>query len=210
MDFLTNGIKLYTLLQYNLIFRFLLDRFFNLFLNFHMTIKTFLISRWILFYCLDISQFFQQVLCCQTFQGFPAFCYCKQCYSKYPHTHIFMSLGKYMFTISFFFILFYFKQLFIFDCSASSLLCTSFLQLWQVGGSLQLQRVGFSCCGIWAPKHTSFSSCGPRAYLPRGMWNPSRTGMKLMCLALAGGFLTTGPPGKSYSKLLTVKLLGQR
>ena len=33
--------------------------------------------------------------------------------------------------------------------------------------------------------------------MPGGKWDLSETGIKLMSPALAGGFLTTGPPGKS-------------
>jgi len=39
------------------------------------------------------------------------------------------------------------------------------------------------------------------AMLPHGMWNLSGAGIEPMCPALAGGFLTTGPPGK-FSDLL--------
>ena len=41
------------------------------------------------------------------------------------------------------------------------------------------------------------SSCGTRARLPCGMWDLSKPGMELMSSALAGGFFTTGPAGKS-------------
>ena len=39
------------------------------------------------------------------------------------------------------------------------------------------------------------SSCGARAYLLRGMWDLPG-GLKPVSPALAGGFLTTAPPGK--------------
>ena len=39
-------------------------------------------------------------------------------------------------------------------------------------------------------------SCDPQAYLPCGMWDPPRPRIELMSPALAGGFLTTEPPGK--------------
>ena len=42
------------------------------------------------------------------------------------------------------------------------------------------------------------SSCGTQAYLPRGMWNFSGSGIKPVFPALVGGFLTTGSPGKSH------------
>ena len=41
------------------------------------------------------------------------------------------------------------------------------------------------------------SSCGAWAQLPRGTWDLPRPGMQPVSPALAGGFLTTGTPGKS-------------
>ena len=41
-----------------------------------------------------------------------------------------------------------------------------------------------------------FSSCGWRAQLPRGTWDLSGPGLEPVSPALAGGFLTTAPPGK--------------
>ena len=46
-----------------------------------------------------------------------------------------------------------------------------------------------------------FSGCGSRAWLFLGMWNLLGLGIKPMSPALAGGFLTTRPPGKPYFKL---------
>ena len=40
------------------------------------------------------------------------------------------------------------------------------------------------------------SSCGSRAQLLRGMWDPPRPGLEPVSPALAGRFLTTAPPGK--------------
>ena len=42
------------------------------------------------------------------------------------------------------------------------------------------------------------SSCGSRAQLLRGMWDPPRPGLEPVSPALAGGFLTAAPPGKPY------------
>ena len=54
-----------------------------------------------------------------------------------------------------------------------------------------------------------FSNHGTQALLLRGMWNLPGLGMEPVSLALAGGFLSTGPPGKSrlYSFLITKILL---
>ena len=41
-----------------------------------------------------------------------------------------------------------------------------------------------------------FSGRVVRAQLPIAVWDPPRPGIEPLSLALAGGFLTTGPPGK--------------
>ena len=46
------------------------------------------------------------------------------------------------------------------------------------------------------------SSCGSRAQLPRGMWDPPRPGLEPASPALAGRFSTTAPPGKPYHTFL--------
>ena len=47
-------------------------------------------------------------------------------------------------------------------------------------------------------RRTGFSSCGALASLLRGMWDLPGPGLELMSPALAGGFLTTAPPGKPW------------
>ena len=42
------------------------------------------------------------------------------------------------------------------------------------------------------------SSCASRAQLLRGMWDLPGAGHEPVSPALAGGFLTTAPPGKSF------------
>ena len=80
---------------------------------------------------------------------------------------------------------------------------------------------GFYCCGARAPgmrasvvvprglqstgsavvahrlQTRRLSNCGSRAQLLRGMWDPPGPGLKPMSPALAGGFPTTAPTGKS-------------
>ena len=51
-----------------------------------------------------------------------------------------------------------------------------------------------SSCGSQA---LECSSCDTWALLLRGMWDLPGPGLKSMSPALAGGFLTTVPPGKS-------------
>ena len=45
------------------------------------------------------------------------------------------------------------------------------------------------------------SSCGTRAYLLRGTWDLPGSGLEPVSPALAGGFLTTVPSGKSPGKI---------
>ena len=44
---------------------------------------------------------------------------------------------------------------------------------------------------------SGLSRCSTRAWLPRGMWDPSKPRVEPVSPALAGGFLPTMPPGKS-------------
>ena len=46
------------------------------------------------------------------------------------------------------------------------------------------------------------SSCGSRAQLLRGMWDPPRPGLEPVFPALAGRFSTTAPPGKPKTAFL--------
>ena len=59
-----------------------------------------------------------------------------------------------------------------------------------------LQACGLSSCGSRALEHR-LGSCGTRAQLLRGMWDLPGPGIEPASPALAGGFLTTVPPGKS-------------
>ena len=54
---------------------------------------------------------------------------------------------------------------------------------------------GFSSCGSRLERR--LSGCGARALLLRGMWDLPGPGFEPMSPALAGGFLTAAPPGKS-------------
>ena len=59
----------------------------------------------------------------------------------------------------------------------------------------QLWHVGFSSYGLPALEHR-LSSCGARTQLLCGMWDLPGPGHELVSPVLAGGFLTTAPPGK--------------
>ena len=65
---------------------------------------------------------------------------------------------------------------------------------------------GFSCW-ITQALECGLSSCDTWAQLPYSTWNLPEPGMEPTCSALARGFLTSGPPGKSYFELFTGKSL---
>ena len=60
---------------------------------------------------------------------------------------------------------------------------------------------GLNSCGSRALEHR-LSSCGARTLLLRGMWDLPGPELEPMFPALAGGFLTTAPPGKSPNSFL--------
>ena len=117
--------------------------------------------------------------------------------------------------------LFFFLLLFLFGSVGSSLLHAGFLQLQRAGAPLRCSArashcSGFSCSGAWAlgtpalvvaarglsscgqrALERRLSSCGTRAQLLHSMWDLPGPGLKPVSNALAGGFLTTVPPGKS-------------
>ena len=62
---------------------------------------------------------------------------------------------------------------------------------------------GLSSCGSQALERR-LSSCGPWALLLCGMWDLPRPGLEPVFPALAGGFLTTVPPGKPSKYLLRI------
>ena len=79
----------------------------------------------------------------------------------------------------------------------SWLWCTGFSSRWLLLlRSTGSRLVGFSSCGSRALERR-LGICGARAWLLRGMWDLPGPGLKPMSPALAGGFLTTVPPGKA-------------
>ena len=92
-----------------------------------------------------------------------------------------------------------------------------FIYLFLVVLSLHFCGRAFSSCGKWgATPHRRpitvaaslvaehrlqtrrLSSCGSRAQLLRGMWNPPRPGLEPASPAPAGRLSTTAPPGKPF------------
>ena len=130
----------------------------------------------------------------------------------YIHAHTYTHLLEFLLRLHFKKINL-FIYLFIFGCIGSLLPCAGFLQLWRVGATLccgvwashcsgslvvehELQACGLSSCGL-RPLERKLSSCGAQAQLLQGVWDLPGPGLKLVSPALAGGFLTTVPPGKS-------------
>ena len=103
----------------------------------------------------------------------------------------------------FFFKIIFKNQFILFLAMLVSLHCVGFLWLWWAGATLSCGEQAshcsdFSCCRAQALGCVGFSSCGIRVYLLCGMWNLPRSGIKSMSPALAGGFLSTMPPGSLY------------
>ena len=96
------------------------------------------------------------------------------------------------------------------DCAGAALLRTGFLcrgaraALLSRGpcGSRALGRVRVGRCSTWAPVLCELSCYG--------RWSLPRVGIEPVSPALAGGFLTTVPPGKSRFPFLEVKPVIQR
>ena len=81
------------------------------------------------------------------------------------------------------------------QCGGFSLLRP--LLFWSTGS----RHTGFCSCGSRALER-GLSSCGTWAQLLRGICSLPRPGIKCMSLALAGGFLSIGPPGMSHPQFL--------
>ena len=113
-------------------------------------------------------------------------------------------------------IVFFLNAIYYFVCSASLQLRMDFLQvvasrsysllestLVVSSYSLQLQCAGFSLWFLLLQSMCSRSMGSVQLWygdqLSCSMWNPPRPGIEPVSLALAGIFLTTGPPGKSWN-----------
>ena len=95
-------------------------------------------------------------------------------------------------------------HLHFFCCAGSLFLCTGFLQLQRAGDTLQVQCTGFSLWGLLLLQSTGSGALGLQqlctwVQLLPGVWNLPGPEIKPVYPALAGGFLTIGPPGKSYT-----------
>ena len=81
-------------------------------------------------------------------------------------------------------------------CAGFSLWWLLLLGAWALGAqALVVVAHGLSSCGSRALEHR-LSSCGTRAQLLHSMWDLLGSGLEPLSPELAGGFLTTVPPGK--------------
>ena len=88
----------------------------------------------------------------------------------------------------------------------SSLRCSGFSLQWLLLlQSMGSRRAGFSSCGTRALE-CRLSSCGAWAQLFHGTWDFPGAGLEPVFLALAGGFLTSAPPGDH----VLIKLQGNK
>ena len=114
----------------------------------------------------------------------------------------------------FFFFFFFstlFIYLFIFGCVGSSVRARAFSGYGKWGplfiavrGPLFIAVRGpFTTAAPPVAEHRlqtrRLSSCGSRAQVLRGMWDPPRPGLEPVSPALAGRFSTTAPPGKPHN-----------
>ena len=60
-------------------------------------------------------------------------------------------------------------------------------------------------CGVWASRCSGFSSCGARAHTGSAVSCSKARGIEPTSPVLAGGFLSTAPPGKSQERLQAKK-----
>ena len=122
----------------------------------------------------------------------------------------------------FFFNINLFIYLFIFGCFWFFVAVCGFLKLRRAGATLRCSVwashcSGFCCCGARALGARAsvvvargLGSCGTRGQLPSGMWDLPRPGLEPMSPALAGGFLSTVPPGKPNPLLLFPQIIHLR
>ena len=123
----------------------------------------------------------QSSICYSTFPGFQFLSNCKLLFIKL----------RGFFSIQFLFLCFWLCWVLVAVQAVLQLGCAGF----SLRRLLLLQRTGsrvrrLSSCGCQA-LGPMLGSCGTRAQLPRGMWDPRRPGIKPSSLVLARGFFIT-------------------
>ena len=94
-----------------------------------------------------------------------------------------------------------FLQCMVYLLAALGLCCCVWARSPRERGTVLCQELPAGSDGFSAVEHVlgagGLSGCGSWAWLPHGTWRVSGPGIELVSPALAGGFLTTGPLGKS-------------
>ena len=107
-------------------------------------------------------------------------------------------------------VLFKLNYLFIFGYTGGLLLWALSVVAASVGCSLVgVHRLFIAVASLVAEQaleRVDFSSSSAQAWLPHSMWNLPRPGIEPVSPALAGGFLTTGPPVKSLTLVFFLSL----
>ena len=84
------------------------------------------------------------------------------------------------------------------QCTGFSLRALSCCAAWALGTRTSVVAArGLCSCGSQALELAGSSSCGAQALVARSMWNLPGPGIEPVSAALAGGVLSTVPPGKS-------------
>ena len=84
--------------------------------------------------------------------------------------------------------------------------CTGFSRVVESRGHSQVAVRGLLITVASPVVEDRLSSCGTWAQLLHSMWNPLRPGIEPESPVLAGGFLTTEPPGKPCLYFLMTNL----
>ena len=109
-------------------------------------------------------------------------------------------------SVFFFFFLIFFNLFYLFLAALGLRFCArAFSSCGKRGPLFITARVPLTIAASPVAEHRlqmrGLSNCGSQAQLLRGMWDPPRPGLEPVSPALAGGFLTTAPPGKSLFNL---------
>ena len=98
------------------------------------------------------------------------------------------------------FVFFFNKYIYLFLATLGLRCCT---QAFSSCGERGLLFIAVAALVEHRLQERRLSSCGAQAQLLRGMWDLPGPGLELMSPALAGGFLTTVPLGKSLGYVLS-------
>ena len=174
----------------------------------------------ILYFSLQLKLIIYMILRMIQLEGYHQWSYLNiWCWLSFSCTILTVSQTQNLFLTQGFFKKNKFIYLFIFGCIVFSLLRADFSVVVASGGYSSLWCTGFSLQWLLIAEHGLYvhrlqqlwhvgsvvvahglSSCGTRASLLHGMWDLPGPGLEPVSPALAGGFSTTVPPGKSLTQ----------